>query len=189
MRLLIPLLPLLLLAGGCDRQSAQAPQAAPRGGELTGRLDISLRGSAAPDAVFESPAGDPVTLGDFRGRPVLLNLWATWCAPCVAEMPTLDRLAERSAGRLHVLTVSQDVTGAAVVDPFFRRAAYHRLEPWLDRDGALGQAIGSGRLPTTVLYDAEGREVWRIVGGLDWEGPRANTLLAGILDANRATGR
>jgi len=174
--------PLLLAATACDRQSQESPQAPAPRGELTGALDISRRGEAAPAAAFQDAAGGRISLARFRGTPVLVNLWATWCAPCVAEMPTLDALAESSAGRLRVLTVSQDVTGSVVVRPFFERARFRALQPWLDPDGNLGAAIGTERLPTTVLYDADGREVWRIVGGLDWQGPRANTLLADVVD-------
>lgn len=172
----------LLATTACDRQSQETPQAPAPRAELMGALDIRRRGEAIPDAVFQDPSGRPVTLARFAGTPVLVNLWATWCAPCVAEMPTLDALAARSAGRLQVLTVSQDVTGAVVVTPFFERAQYQALQPWLDPEGNLGAAIGTERLPTTVLYDADGHEVWRIIGGLDWQGPRANTLLADVVE-------
>ena len=181
--MLLPALGLLL--AGCDRQSGDAPQpvevnATSEGPELTGKLDISKRGAPAPADQFRDPEGKPVTLADFKGKPVLVNLWATWCAPCVAEMPTLDKLAQRMDGKLKVLTVSQD---AAEVDiaPVFKERGLKALESYRDPESALGFAFATGMVPTTVLYDAEGKEVWRVVGAMDWDGPRANTLLAEVV--------
>lgn len=182
MRPLISILLGALLIAGCDRQSAPQPQAttqasAPKGPEATGTLDISQRGKAAPADGFLDPAGKPVTLAAFKGRPVLVNLWATWCGPCVAEMPTLDRIAERSGDKLKVLTVSQDRAGVDI-GKTFDKGGFKRLERYRDPESKLGFAFATGMLPTTVLYDADGKEVWRVIGAMDWNGPRANTLLA-----------
>ena len=184
MRLTLALAFALALAG-CDRSEPAPPErtatapTAPTGGksEAAGRLDRSRAGSPAPDAVFEDPAGERTTLADFRGKPVLLNLWATWCAPCVAEMPTLDSLAARQDA-VEVLAVSQDFAGAAKVDAFFETRKFERLEPFLDPELALMTALKADTLPTTILYDAEGREIWRMIGMEDWTGPRAAALLA-----------
>jgi thiol-disulfide isomerase/thioredoxin len=182
-----PVIALLLgsfAVAACDRETAPPPQAkaevptpAPKGGEPTGTLDISQRGKAGPTDSFLDPSGKPVTLASFKGRPLLVNLWATWCGPCVAEMPTLERIAERSGDKLKVLTVSQDRAGVDIA-PTFDRGGFKRLERYRDPESKLGFAFATGMLPTTVLYDAEGREVWRVVGAMDWNGPRANTLLA-----------
>lgn len=174
-----------LLLGGCDRQSSPPSQpdgtlAEPSGEEPAGRLDISKRGEAMPAISFEGPKGEKVSLTDFRGKPLLVNLWATWCGPCVAEMPTLDALAAREGQRLKVLVVSQD--GAREkVDAWWMKQSLKQLEPFLDRNSDLGFAFATGVVPTTVLYDADGKEVWRVIGGMDWNGPRANTLLAETL--------
>jgi thiol-disulfide isomerase/thioredoxin len=178
-----------VLVAGCDRQSEPAPQAnatapataaAPKGPEPTGTLDISQRGKAAPTEAFVDPDGKRVTLAAFKGRPVLVNLWATWCAPCVREMPTLDKVAERAGAKLKVLTVSQDSESADLA-PTFARGQFKHLERYRDTEQKLGFSYGTGVLPTTVLYDADGKEVWRVVGAMDWDGPRANTLLADYL--------
>jgi len=173
-----------LLIGGCDRESAPQPQAtakseapARKGGELTGTLDISQRGKAAPADGFVDPSGKPVTLAAFKGRPVLVNLWATWCGPCVAEMPTLESIAVRAGDKLKVLTVSQDRAGVDIAKPF-EKGGFTKLERYRDPESKLGFAFATGMLPTTVLFDAEGKEVWRVIGAMDWNGPRANTLLA-----------
>jgi thiol-disulfide isomerase/thioredoxin len=177
-----PILILLLALAACgesERKSEAAlgpsanSQAAP-----SGRLDRSKAGRAAPATAFEDPDGAPATLAGFRGKPVLLNLWATWCAPCVAEMPTLDRLAAREAGRLNVLTVSQDLDGREKVEAFFEKQGYRNLETWLDPRMALMTGLQADTLPTTILYDAAGREVWRVVGMEDWESERAALLIA-----------
>jgi thiol-disulfide isomerase/thioredoxin len=198
LRPLIAFLPLMLLPviAACDRQSDDAPQAAANassangsaeapasgGREFTGTLDISKRGTPAPTDAFTAPDGKTVTLADFKGKPVLVNLWATWCGPCVAEMPTLDTLAERAGDRMTVLTVSQDSKGPEVVKDFFAQRTFKHLQPYLDQESGLGFAFATGMLPTTVLFDAEGKEVWRVVGGMNWDGPRANTLLVDVLD-------
>ncbi len=175
-----------LACAGCDRQSPaveQAPDAektAENDGAsvpLSGTLDISQRGKSAPDVSFTDPDGKPVTLAAFKGKPVLLNLWATWCGPCVVEMPTLDALAVREKERLVVLTVSQDIQGLEKVKPFFDAKGFKQIAPFMDPENNLGFSYMTGVMPTTVLYDAAGKEVWRMIGGMDWNGSRASALM------------
>lgn len=192
MRSTIALLLVLGLAtAGCDRAKQPAPQATatvadespaePTGNaaepERIGTLDRSHKGEAAPDHGFLDPAGKPVTLAAFRGKPLLVNLWATWCAPCIREMPMLDRLAQREKGKLQVLAISQDLDGAAKVTPFFAKAQFTALQPYLDPDVRFSTGYGVN-LPTTILYDAEGREVWRVSGDMDWDGETAAQWIA-----------
>jgi thiol-disulfide isomerase/thioredoxin len=143
-----------------------------------GEADRSRAGQAAPATTFEDPDGQPASLADVRGKPVLLNLWATWCAPCVKELPTLDALAQREGENLHVLTVSQDMEGRAKVEAFLAKGGYRTLEAWLDPEMALMSELGVSTLPTTILYDADGREVWRVAGDEDWAGDEAKALIA-----------
>jgi thiol-disulfide isomerase/thioredoxin len=171
-----------LLAAGCDRESASpaqpSPEAAADAPEKTfnGTLSIENRGAAMPDFALSDPSGKRLTSGALKGKPVLINLWATWCGPCVLEMPMLDALA--GEGKLRVVTVSEDLQGADKVVPFFAQHKFARLEPWLDPDNTLGDHYATGILPTTVLYDKDGREVWRMIGGHDWAGPRTAAMLA-----------
>jgi thiol-disulfide isomerase/thioredoxin len=181
-----PTIALLLLAasliGGCDRQSGQPQQAnasnvaAEAAPAALDKVDRSHKGEAAPSFAFVDPKGKKVTLADFRGKPVLLNLWATWCAPCVKEMPTLDALAVREGDKLQVLTVSQDFD-AAKVAPFFEKAKFRKLQAWHDPETAFSLQLGVN-LPATILYDSSGREVWRRQGDTDWAGAAAAKLIA-----------
>ena len=144
-------------------------------------VDRSHKGADAPDATFNTPDGKPISLAKFKGVPTLVNLWATWCAPCVKELPTLDKLAaaHRVDGQLGVVAISQDDGPQASVDAFLKKLNVTDLGAYHDPKMALSAALGPDTvLPTTILYDANGKEVWRYVGDLDWTGPEAAKLLA-----------
>lgn len=185
------------MIGGCDRPSAPkgqanetaalptldeaanmapAPSAPDTGVDVIGKLVRDHKGEAAPTAGFTSPDGKPLTLASFAGKPVLLNLWATWCGPCKAEMPTLDKIAGQ--GKVQVVTVSQDLDGKAAVDPYFAKAGLKAVKAYTDKDLHMSAAFGNPSLPTTILYDSSGKEVWRMIGGMDWTSPTARGLLA-----------
>ena len=179
-----------LALAACDRQSATAPQgeaanqanaasaaAAPNARYPTGRLDRSHAGTEAPASQFQDPQGRPTSLAAFRGRPLLVNLWATWCGPCVVEMPHLDRLAASQAERVQVLAISQDTDGREAVTRFFAARRFAALQPYLDPQLAIMMALRVDTLPTTILYDAEGREVWRMTGMAEWGDERTTRLL------------
>jgi len=175
---------LALSVGGCDRQSEPPAQpAADKAAKpvASGTLDRSHKGSEMPDFTFADPAGKKLRLPDLKGTPVLLNLWATWCAPCVTEMPLLDKLAGDMQGKLRVVTVSQDMQGADKVPSFFASKKFAHLEPWLDPENDLAFHYGGNNLPLSVLYDAQGREVWRMAGDLDWSSKDAHDKVAEAL--------
>ena len=183
----VPLLSLTcaiaLLAGACDRQSAEPAQqqensAEANAEELTGTLDRTHAGAALPEVTVTDPAGTKLSLAEASGKPMLLNLWATWCAPCVVEMPMLDAIAGEMGDRLRVVTVSEDMKGAEVVVPFFEQKGFANLPHWMDPEMDLAFGFGGGAsLPLTVLYDAEGKEVWRMIGGFDWSSDEARALI------------
>jgi len=144
-------------------------------------VDRSHKGKPAPAAMFKNPDGGDISIAKFKGVPVLVNLWATWCAPCVKELPTLDRLAQAHAvdGELGVVAVSQDSGPQPSVAALLKKLNIKDLGAYHDPKMALSGALGPDAvLPTSILIDAEGREVWRYVGDLDWTGPEAAKLLA-----------
>jgi thiol-disulfide isomerase/thioredoxin len=131
----------------------------------------------APEIAFADGAGKSLSLADFRGKLVLVNLWATWCEPCIREMPSLDRLrAALPAQDLAIVLVSQDRGGDKVVAPFFAKLGL-KLETYLDPKSTVGHAFEVRGLPTSILIDREGRELGRVEGALDWDGAPAEALL------------
>jgi len=116
--------------------------------------------------------GAPLAADALRGRLTLLNVWATWCAPCVKEMPALERLQSQLGGPgFAVVALSVDRGGAHQVKPFLEKAGLSRLTIALDQPGAAMQALELRGLPTTLLLDAEGREVARFEGAAEWDAP------------------
>lgn len=145
--------------------------------EIMGPVDRSNKGKPMPDISFTAPNGDTVKLADFKGQPLLVNLWATWCGPCIAEMPALDKLATREAGRVQVIALSQDMKGRPAVDLWWKDQKLVTLQPYIDAKADMSFALGGGTLPTTVYFDRDGRELWRIVGASQWDGEAARALL------------
>ena len=183
MRLIVPLLFLTAvpMIAGCDRQKGEQPQAPVAAQEGKG-VDRSHKGKAAPAVKFKDPDGGDVDLSKFQGRPVLVNLWASWCAPCVKELPTLQGLESTSAGKESpmVIAVSQDMAPQGSVEAFLAERDLGRFAAFHDEKMALTDALGIQVMPTTILYNAEGKEVWRYVGDLDWTGEEAAQLLSEV---------
>ncbi len=126
----------------------------------------------APGVAFQAADGTARTLGAFKGRPLLVNLWATWCPPCVAELPSLSALAHTlfSEGMV-VLPISSDRGGAEAVEAFYTAHEIHDLPVLLDHDAALMHAFGARGLPSTYVIDREGNIVGMEEGGMDWNRP------------------
>lgn len=181
--LIVPVLLALALAA-CDKPKPAEPQGGTVAAttESMGVVDVSHVGKAAPAKPFLGPDDKAATLASFRGKPLLVNLWATWCGPCVREMPTLDALAARDAAKFQTIVVSQDVAGRRAVTPFFAKEGLKNLQPYLDKEGVLGSETGTDTLPTTIFYDAQGKEMWRVTGSMDWTGERAQKLIDGALN-------
>lgn len=177
------------MVAGCDRQSGteaqqNATQPAPEDGPdlgpvaTEGKVDRSHKGEPLPVVSLVDNTGESLDLASLKGKPLLINLWATWCAPCIAEMPTLDALIAREQDTgVTVLPISQDMGQADKVVEILRRRKLDNIQPWLDEQGDLGFQYG-GNLPVTVLFDSQGKEVWRYTGGNDWTSPEAAKLIA-----------
>jgi thiol-disulfide isomerase/thioredoxin len=160
-------------AGGGATGAARAGLAAETLGEFT-PLDVPR---PAPDVSFSTRDGETLRLRDFRGHVVLVNLWATWCAPCVQEMPSLDRLQAKLGDDLTILAISEDRRGAAAVDPFMTRVGLKSLATYLDPDTKATHAFGVDALPTSFLIDRDGRILGYLEGGAQWDSAAMVALL------------
>jgi thiol-disulfide isomerase/thioredoxin len=157
-------------------ETGEGPALTPRG-ELEDFEVTSPPKTMPADVTFQDGDGNIVRFPDLRGRTVLLNLWATWCAPCKVEMPSLDRLQEKMGGeRFTVVTLSSDRAGKKVVEPYFEEAGLD-LPRYYDPENQAGLALGVMGLPTSILIDAEGRELGRFLGDAEWDGPDAIALI------------
>lgn len=148
-----------------------------RGGPALGQSDTAgfvvhdeLR--SLPAIEFVDDTGQPLTLAAFEGRTVILNVWATWCAPCRAEMPTLDRLESQLGGdSFSVVALSIDRDGVAAVKAFFDELGIQHLKIYVDQTGGAGPSLRITGLPTTLLIDPGGREIGRLIGPAEWDSP------------------
>ncbi|EJU12684.1 thiol:disulfide interchange protein TlpA [Sphingomonas sp. LH128] len=177
-----------LVIAGCDSKGNKDAQPAPseeasqagaaKPAEAGGKVDRSHKGEPMPTVSLVDNTGESLDLSSFKGKPLLVNLWATWCAPCIAEMPTLNKLIDRE-GELGVtiLPISQDMGQTDKVVEILRRRELEQIQPWVDEQGDLGFQYG-GNLPVTIMFDRQGKEVWRYTGGNDWTSPEALKLIA-----------
>jgi thiol-disulfide isomerase/thioredoxin len=169
--------PLFLLPVSACGQKAAENQVVEATGEPSKGVDRSHAGQAMPDAPLFNSDEDRATLAEASGKPLLVNLWASWCAPCVKELPTLDALSGRP-GSPRIVAVSEDIGERPSVDAFLDKHGIRDLEIWRDPKMALSGALGVQVMPTTIYYDASGREIWRYTGDFDWTSDEAARLLA-----------
>ncbi len=136
----------------------------------------------APALSFKDWKDADTGLGAFKGKVVLVNFWATWCAPCVKEMPSLDRLAQRIGGeKFAVVALSLDGPSRPKVEPFIKSRNLDHLQVFFDTRKKSYQALEIAVLPTSVLIDAEGREVGRLQGDAEWDSPEAEALVRHVI--------
>ena len=135
----------------------------------------------APQAQFTDLDGKSVSLADFQGKPAIINLWATWCRPCLKEMPSLDRLQAGLKGKLAVAAVSQDRGGADKVEPFVKSLGLESLQVYVDPTSGVGHAFGARGLPTSIVIDARGRVVGRVEGAAEWDSETMRAVLRPLL--------
>jgi thiol-disulfide isomerase/thioredoxin len=135
-------------------------------------FQIRATPSEIAELSFEDAAGQRRTLADFRGRYVLLNIWATWCAPCREEMPALDRLQASLGGAdFEVVALSLDQQGRALAPRFFSEMGIKALKVYVDSSAQAASKLGAVGVPTTLLVDREGREIARRAGPAKWDAP------------------
>ena len=131
---------------------------------------------------FQDGDGEDVVLGDFQGKVVVVNLWATWCAPCIREMPTLDSLQQEMGGEdLHVIAMSQDREGEPIARPFMEKNEWSNLDLYVAPDLAFARAAEVKGLPTTLIIDKQGREVARLQGTAEWDHEDIRSILRDLV--------
>jgi thiol-disulfide isomerase/thioredoxin len=125
-------------------------------------------------------AEQPTNLAAYKGKPLIVNLWATWCGPCVTEMPSLAKLAAHLKDQgVAVVAISEDRGGKFVVDPFLKDHNLSGLDVYLDKTMSTGKALKEATiLPMTILIDADGNEVARVKGDRDWDSPESRAEIA-----------
>ncbi|MGH8222149.1 MAG: TlpA family protein disulfide reductase [Woeseiaceae bacterium] len=139
-----------------------------------------------PELAFEDGAGRKRALADFRGRAVLLNIWATWCVPCREEMPALDRLQQKLGGPgFEVVALSIDAGGVGAVKQFYNEIGIRALAIYVDPASRAMGALGLVGIPTTLLIDRQGREIGRRTGPAQWDGPEAVRMIESYMNGAR----
>ena len=142
------------------------------------------------DIRFEDQHGKAHALSDFRGKIVLLNIWATWCTPCRREMPSLDRLQAQLGGAdFQVFPLSIDQSGVGVVRKFYTEVGLKALPIYIDTAGSVTRTLATVGVPATLLIDRKGRELGRLIGPAEWdEGPIVE-FLRGIIGSKKKASR
>ena len=138
---------------------------------------------------FSDLYGNAITLEDYSGKVVLVNLWATWCPPCRAEMPSIDRLAgAMESDDFAVIALSTDRGGVERVAEFFKDIRVDNLKVMHDRTNNVARQAGALGLPVTLILDREGREIARVIGDAEWDSPDAQVILRRIIEMTGGKG-
>jgi len=140
----------------------------------------------APTVPFQARDGSAVTISEAAaGKGAVVNFWATWCLPCIKEMPALDNLkALLAKDGIAVIAISQDKGGLQRVEPFYAKHSYRHLDIHLDDASAFARVLKVRGLPTTVLFDAKGRELGRLEGIEEWDTAETVAFIRGCLAKN-----
>ncbi len=148
---------------------------------LTGWMENftpTAQGEPVPKLAFRAKDGSDRNFSDFSGKIVLVNFWATWCGPCIREMPSLLRLQKARGGEdFTVIGLSQDLRGWPIVTPFLKKHDLADLPVYVDQKTAISRALKIPGLPTSILLDREGRELGRLAGHAEWDSSEALALI------------
>lgn len=162
-----------------------SPPAAPSA-EGSERFVLHEEPQAVPELSFVDAEGNELSLASFRGRTILLNVWATWCVPCREEMPALERLQTKLGGpNFQVVPLSIDRGGIPKVKAFYDELGLNALGIYVDASGKVGYALGTVGIPTTLFIDPAGLEIGRLVGPAEWDSPEYIRIIQQQLKAVR----
>ena len=166
-----------ILSGALSGVVAALALPARAAGEMS-KFERAKTPKPLPDLAFQDADDKPLRFGDFRGRALLINFWATWCAPCVKEMPSLDRLqAKFPKDKFLVLPLSIDGPTKTKVVPFYKDQKLANLGIYFDKGRKAMQGLDVTLLPTSILVDPAGREIGRLEGDADWDMPEGVALI------------
>ena len=135
----------------------------------------------APAVSFVDLTGNTVNLSEYTGKIVLVNLWATWCEPCLREMPSLARMQLRLGDKITVVAVSEDRGGTKTVEPFIDKLELKSIKTYLDPKSTAERAFKVQGLPTSFLIDRQGRILGRVEGAAEWDSPELLDILKSFL--------
>ena len=179
--IVVGLIAVALTQTGKDSPDAETGSVANVESLITGQVanfTLNEQAKPTPEVVFLDGTGQSRSFTDFAGKVVLVNFWATWCAPCIREMPALARLdAELGGDNFRVVAISIDRQGMPVVEKFYKKHGIEGLEPFVDTKNAVPRKLRVVGLPTTVLLGRDGQEIGRLVGGAEWDSPEAIKLI------------
>lgn len=135
-----------------------------------------------PEIAFQNDKGKTLTLADFDGKAVLVNLWATWCGPCREEMPSLDRLqGDLGGSSFEVIALSLDRGGAKASREFLDKLNAKHLKLYVDPKARSSRPLNAVGMPTSILFDTKGREIGRLVGTAEWDSADAKRLIQSVI--------
>src|SRR5215831_16463412 len=138
----------------------------------------------APAISLADSSGHTIELSDLRGKPVIVNLWATWCEPCLREMPSLERLQSRLGERIAVLAVSEDRGANKAVEPFIAKLGLKSVKVYIDPKSEAGHAFAVRGLPTSFVIDRDGDVLGRVEGAAEWDSPKILGVLEPLLSGD-----
>lgn len=155
----------------------------PTDGAMSGFVLLKER-FAAPDIPFTDESGNVRHISDFKNQVILVNFWATWCAPCIHEMPSLDRLqADLGSNDFKVVAINQDIKGLKKAKPMLReKLDLHNLDLFLDPKLKMGRAFNIQGMPATFAIDRKGQIVGAYTGPAEWDSDDAKSLLQALID-------
>ena len=181
--LLISLVVALVAAGAYVILRDSGPADAPPVRGAVAKFVLTEKPAMAPTTPWRDGEGAEQRMDNYRGKVVLVNYWATWCAPCIREMPSLARLQKLlSAEDFALVAISVDLEGRKVAEPFLQQNDLTVLGLHLDNRGTVARAMGVTVMPTTILYDRGGREVGRLAGAAEWDSGDAMALIRFVID-------
>ena len=142
------------------------------------KMTIANNTTSAPKTIFFDTGGKELTLNDFKGRLTLVNFWATWCAPCLEEMPSLSNLQKiKGSEKFNVVTIATMRNSPKSVEKFFDKMSIDNLTKYQDPKGKLARSLKIAGLPLSILLNKDNQEVARFIGDADWSGPHALKLI------------